>query len=405
VTPGPPSLTGQTLRETLVQFMDDCVYPSEAEFQAHVVSAGPADWPPVTDRLTAEARRRGLWNALLPIGRGDRGERELAPLMEITGRSPFLATDALNLATPDSENIKLLAAYGTDEQRQEWLEPLLAGSIRSAYCMTEPGAAGSDPGHLTTSIQARGDQLVVKGTKHWCTGAASPRCRLLVVVGVTDPDAPRDRRLGLVLIPRDAPGVHVEGHRSVFGYQDGHRGGRPNIRLDHVTVHRSCLLGDPGDGLALAQTLLGPARLHHCMRLIGVGERALELLCDRALDREVAGGRLADQGVVQGWITDARIALEHIRALVWQTALHLDARGPADVSTELSILKASTPVTVERIVDRAIQAFGADGLSHEQPLAMLWTYARTLRLSDGPDEVHRRVVARSELRQARARTR
>jgi acyl-CoA dehydrogenase len=199
--------------------------------------------------------------------------------------------------------------------------------------------------------------------------------------------------------------VHVEGHRFIFGYQDGHRGGRPTIRLDQVRVPRSSLLGDPGDGLSLAQALLGPARLHHCMRLIGVGERALQLLCDRALDRQVAGGLLADQGVVQGWITDARIALEHIRALVWQTALHLDNGGLADISTELSILKASTPVTVERIVDRAIQAFGADGLSHEQPLAMLWTYARTLRLSDGPDEVHRRVVARRELRRARARTR
>jgi acyl-CoA dehydrogenase len=178
VTAGAPSLTGHTLREALVEFMDDCVYPNEAEFQAHVVSAGPADWPPVTDRVAAEARRRGLWNALLPLGPGrdDRGERDLAPLMEITGRSPFLATDALNLATPDSENIKLLDAYGTDEQRQEWLEPLLAGSIRSAYCMTEPGSAGSDPGQLTTSIQARGDQLTVTGTKHWCTGAASPRC-------------------------------------------------------------------------------------------------------------------------------------------------------------------------------------------------------------------------------------
>jgi acyl-CoA dehydrogenase len=394
------------LTQTLLDFMAECVYPGEAEFQASVVAGGPADWPSVTDRLSEEARRRGLWNALLPIGPDTavRSERDLAPLIEITGRSPFLATDALNLATPDSENMKLLDAYGTDEQRQEWLAPLLGGRVRSAYCMTEPGAAGSDPGRLTTSIEPHGDQLVVTGTKHWCTGASSPRCRLLVVVGATDPAARLDRRLGVVLIPVDTPGVHVHGHRSVFGYQDGHRGGRPTIHLDHVRVPRSALLGDPGGGLSLAQALLGPARLHHCMRLIGVGERALELLCARALGRDVAGGVLADQGVVQGWIADARIALEHTRALVWQTARHLDEGGDGQTSTELSIIKASTPATVEGIVDRAIQTFGADGLSHELPLAMLWTYARTLRLSDGPDEVHRRVVARSELRRAQART-
>jgi acyl-CoA dehydrogenase len=395
----------QGLTRALLQFMDEGVYPGEPEFQSYVVSAGPTDWPPVTDRLIEEARRRGLWNALLPVGasRGDLGEHDLAPLIEITGRSPFLATDALNLATPDSENIKLLDAYGTEEQRHEWLEPLLSGRIRSAYCMTEPDAAGSDPARLNTRIDIARNQVVVTGTKHWCTGAASPRCRLLVVVGVTDPDALRHRRLGLILIPIDAPGVHVEGHRSVFGYQDGHRGGRPTIRLDQVQMPRSALLGDPGDGFSLAQALLGPARLHHCMRLIGVGERALELLCLRALDRDVADGVLADQGVIQGWIADARIALVHIRALVRETAWHLDIGGDADIPTELSILKASTPVTVQRIVDRAIQAFGADGLSHELPLAMLWTYARTLRLSDGPDEVHRRVVARSELRRTRAR--
>jgi acyl-CoA dehydrogenase len=399
--------SGLTLTQALDDFMDECVYPSEAEFQNYVVSAGPADWPPVTDRLIAEAHRRGLWNALIPVGtsRAVYGERDLASLIETTGRSPFLATDALNLATPDSENMKLLDAYGTDEQRQEWLEPLLTGHIRSAYCMTEPGSAGSDPGRFTTTIDVRGDQLVVTGLKHWCTGAASPRCRLLIVVGVTDPAASRDRRLGLVLIPIGASGVHVEGNRSVFGYQDGHRGGRPTIRLDNVRLPRASLLGNPGDGVFLAQSLLGPARLHHCMRLIGVGERALELLCDRALGRDVASGLLADQGVVQGWITDARIALDHIRALVRQTARRLDEGDDDELSTALSILKASTPVTVERIVDRALQTFGADGLSHELPLAMLWTYARTLRLSDGPDEVHRRVVARRELRRARARAR
>jgi acyl-CoA dehydrogenase len=391
------------LAERLSKFMDEFVYPAELEFQTDVVSAGPADWPQVADRLAAEARRRGLWNALLAIGDGRTlSESELAPLLEITGWSPFLAADALNLSTPDSENILLLQSRGTKEQADEWLEPLLEARIRSSYCMTEPGAAGSNPASISTRIESRGSDLVITGTKHWCTGAASPRCKLLIVLGVSDPEAPKDRRHSLVLVPADAPGVRIDGHRSVFGYREGHRGGRSTVTFDAVTVPRSAYLGPPGEGLSLAQTLLGPARLHHCMRLIGVGERALQLLCERALGRRVGSGVLADEGVVQGWISDARIAIDHLRALVRHTAVLLDQGEDPDIAVRLSVLKASAPGSIERIVDRAIQAFGADGLSHELPLAMLWTYARTLRISDGPDEIHRRVVVRAELRKARA---
>jgi acyl-CoA dehydrogenase len=352
------------------------------------------------DVLRDAARRHGLWNALLPLERTGvtLRQRELAPLVEVTGRSPFLASDALNLATPDAENIKLLDACGTATQQNRWLDPLLDGTIRSSYCMTEPGVAGSDPDAMRTVIDIGDGTVTLNGAKHWCTGAASPDCRLLVVVAASDPDAARGARHTICLVPAQAPGVTISGGHTVFGYHDGHRGGRPTITFHDVTLPVDSILGHAGEGLGLAQRLLGPARLHHCMRLVGTAERALELLCARARERTIGWRRLADDGTVQDRIAEARIRIEHLRALVHHTADLIDAGDTDAARRQISVLKASAPLAVEWICDQAIQVHGADGLSHELPLAMLWTYARTLRFSDGPDEAHRRSVARTELR-------
>ena len=389
-----------TLVEQVAAFMDDCVYPAEPGFLAEAVAGGPADRPSVMDNLQNEARRRGLWDTLLPVGDNAArlDQRTLNPLVELTGRSPVLAPDALNLATPDSENMRLLDAYGTSEQQAAWLTPSLEGSIRSALCITEPGLSGADPTEIATTIETRGDSLVITGQKHWCTGAADARCKVLLVVGVCDPDAPRHARHGIALVPTDTPGVEIDGAHSVFGYHDGFRGGRASVRLDSVVVPRSALLGEPGTGFALMQTLLGPARLQHCMRLVGVAERALELLCRRAADRTAFGEPLADKGLVQDWVAESRIRIEHLRALVAHGAEVVDTGDDRAAATVVAVLKASAPASVEWIVDKAIQVHGADGFSHGTPLAMLWTYARTLRVSDGPDEVHRRTVALRELK-------
>lgn len=392
-----------TLADDLAAFITERVVPAEPEFLAAAVGSGAHERPKVMDELQTQARNRGLWNVLLSVGDRSRqlDQRTLAPMIELTGHSPILAPDALNMSTPDSENMRLLDLYGTPEQRERWLTPSLAGTMRSALCITEPGVSGSDATQVATRIETRGDQLVVTGTKHWCTGAADPRCGVLLVVGVTDPDADRHARHGIVLVPRDAPGVTIEATSSVFGWRDGARGGRASVRLDGVAVPRSSLVGEPGAGFALMQTLLNPARLQHCMRLVGTAERALELLCRRVLDRRAFGSSLADQGVVQDWIAESRIRIEHLRALVRHGAEVVDTAGDDEATAVVAVLKASAPVTVEWIVDKAMQAHGADGFSHATPLAMLWAYARTLRVSDGPDEVHRRAVARRELRRYR----
>ena len=391
----------EPLIDRLVAFLRHDVEPAEAAFGDAVVHSRPTDRPAVMDTLRDLAHRRGLWNALLPLDRTGvkLTQRQLVPLIEVTGRSPFLASDALNLATPDAENAKLLDACGSAEQQQRWLDPLLQGTIRSSYCMTEPGAAGSDPQAMITTIDTGKEAVTVTGTKHWCTGAAAPDCQLLVVVGISHPEDSPQGRHTICLVPTATPGVHIHGDRTILGYQDGHRGGRPSITLDQVQLPRSSILGEPGQGLVLAQRLLGPARLHHCMRLVGTAERALQLLCERSGQRRIAGSALADVGVVRDWIAEARIRIEHLRALVAYTADLIDAGQASTARREISVLKASAPASVEWIVDKAIQAHGADGLSHELPLAMLWTYARTLRFSDGPDEAHRASIAAHELRE------
>jgi acyl-CoA dehydrogenase len=304
----------------------------------------------------------------------------------------------MNCAAPDTGNMELLTAFATEQQRKQWLEPLLEAEIRSAFCMTEPDVASSDANNIATRIERDGDGYVVNGRKWWSTGAMSPRCQLFVVMGKTDPTAPAHRQQSMVLVPRDTPGVHVRRGMRVFGYDDGPHGGHAEIEFVDVRVPATNLLGGEGDGFAMAQARLGPGRIHHCMRLIGMAERAIELMCRRALGRVAFGTPLAEQGVVGEWIAEARVRVEQVRLLVLKTAWLMDTVGNKGAHAEIQAIKIATPSTVEWILDKAIQLHGAAGLSQDFILAQLWAQARTLRLADGPDEVHRRSLARRELR-------
>jgi acyl-CoA dehydrogenase len=388
-------------RQRLTAFMDEHVYPSEQVFAEQVAKlADPWERPPVIEQLKAEARARGLWNLFLPhpeFGAG-LGNLEYAPLAEITGRSPALAPEALNCSAPDTGNMELLAEFGTREQQERWLRPLLDGEIRSCFSMTEPEVASSDATNISTTVRLDGDDYVVSGHKWWSSGAMSSRCRLAIVMGVTDPDAEPHRRQSMILVPLDTPGVEVRRATSVFGYSDGHHGGHAEIVFHDVRVPASNLLGEPGSGFAIAQARLGPGRIHHCMRLIGMAERALELTCRRTVGRVAFGRPIAEQGVVQGWIADARIRIEQARLLVLKTAWLMDTVGNRGARTEIAAIKVAVPETACFVIDRAIQAHGGAGLSQDFPLASLYAQARLLQIADGPDEVHRRSVARRELR-------
>jgi acyl-CoA dehydrogenase len=391
----------EELRGQLLEFLDEHVYPAEPVFAEQVAAAtDPWDTPPVVEDLKAAARARGLWNLFLPDERYGAGLTNLqyAPLAELTGRSPHLAPVALNCAAPDTGNMELLALAGTDAQRKEWLEPLLDGRIRSAFCMTEPDVASSDATNIATRISRDGEEYVVTGRKWWSSGALAPRCKLLIVMGVTDPDGERHRRQSMLLVPKDTPGVEVRRGMTVYGYTDGSHGGHAEIAFDGARVPVDNLLGEQGGGFALAQARLGPGRIHHCMRLIGMAERAVDLMCARATARVAFGRPLADQGVVQEWIADARVRLEQLRLLVLKTAWLMDTVGNREAHTEIQAIKIATPAGVEAILDHAVQLHGAAGVSQDTPLASLWAHARTLRLADGPDEVHRRSLARRELR-------
>jgi acyl-CoA dehydrogenase len=386
------------------QFLDECVYPAEPVLaEQAALLADPWDRPPVIDELKAQARGRGLWNLFLPDREHGAGLTNLqyAPLAELSGRSPSLAPEAMNCAAPDTGNMELLAAFGTPEQQKEWLEPLLDGQIRSAFCMTEPEVASSDAGNIATRIERDGDSYVVNGRKWWSSGGLSPRCALLVVMGKTDPTAEAHRQQSMLLVPRDTPGVDVRRGLSVFGYTHGPHGGHAEIVFRDVRVPAANLLGQPGEGFAIAQARLGPGRIHHCMRLIGMAERAIELMCRRALSRVAFGTPLADQGVVGEWIAESRVRVEQLRLLVLKTAWLMDTVGNRGAHTEIQAIKIATPATVEWIIDKAIQVHGGAGVSQDFILAELWTHARTLRLADGPDEVHRRSLARRELRRYR----
>jgi acyl-CoA dehydrogenase len=412
----------QDLRERLSAFMDEQVYPAEPTFreQAEAAEAAGRPWErlPVTAELKAEARRRGLWNLFL-TGKAAKAVSSLdpallpdppltnlqyAPLAEITGWSPALAPEALNCAAPDTGNMEVLAEFGSPEQQERWLRPLLEGTIRSAFCMTEPAVASSDASNIATTITREGDSYVINGRKWWSSGAMSSDCKILIVMGVTADATDSHRRHSMILVPRDTPGVDVKRGVYVFGYTDGTHGGHAEVEFADVRVPKENLIAGEGEGFAIAQARLGPGRIHHCMRQIGAAEHALELMCTRALTRTAFGKPLAEQGVVQDWIAESRVRIEQARLLVLKTAWLMDTVGNKGAHTEIQAIKIVTPAMAEWVIDKAIQAHGGGGVSQDFPLAHLWASARTLRFADGPDEVHKRSLARRELRKTAART-
>jgi acyl-CoA dehydrogenase len=394
----------QEWRERLLAFMAEHVFPAEPVFAEQTAAAArsgfPWQRPPVVAELKAEARKRGLWNLFLanhPEGAG-LTNLQYAPLAEITGHSPALAPEALNCAAPDTGNMELLAEFGTEQQREQWLRPLLDGEIRSAFCMTEPEVASSDATNIATMIERDGDKYVINGRKWWSSGAMDPACQILIVMGKTAPGAERHRQQSMILVPRNTPGVTVKRGLSLFGFDDAAHGGHAEVEFADVTVPAGSLIGGEGDGFAIAQARLGPGRIHHCMRLIGAAERALQLMCRRVTSRTAFGRPLADQGVIQDWIAESRVRIESARLLVLKTAWLMDTVGNKGAHTEIQAIKVATPAMAEWVIDRAIQAHGAAGVSQDLPLAHLWASARTLRFADGPDEVHKRSLARRELR-------
>src|SRR5450755_4023881 len=396
----------EQLSGQLLAFMDSHVYPAEKVFAEQVAEAAAAGrvWerPAVIDELKAEARGRGLWNLFLPKHPGGGGLTNLqyAPLAEITGHSPAIAPEALNCAAPATGNMEVLADFGSPQQQERWLRPLLDGEIRSAFCMTEPDVASSDANNISTRIERDGDSLVINGRKWWASGAMDPRCQILIVMGKTAPDAQRHRQQSMVLVPRDTPGVTVKRGTRVFGFDDGTHGGHAEIEFSDVRVSADGLIANEGDGFAIAQARLGPGRIHHCMRLIGMCERALELMCRRVTGRTAFGKPLAEQGVIQDWIAESRVRIESARLLVLKTAWLMDTVGNKGAHREIQAIKIVTPAMAEWVLDKAIQAHGGGGVSQDFPLAQLWASARTLRFADGPDEVHKRSMARRELRKA-----
>ena len=391
------SPAAQELRERLVKFLDEHVYPAEAEYAACRRAAGPGDHtvPPVAERLARMARSLGLWNLFLPAQSG-LTNAEYAQLAELAGRSPYLAPQAMNCAAPDTGNIELLQLFGTCEQKDRWLAPLLDGRIRSGFSMTEPDVASSDARNIRTSIVRDGDHYVINGRKWWTTGAADPRCELLIVMGKTDPDAPAHRQQSMILVPVATLGVEIVRSLPVFGYHD--QNGHCEISFTDVRVPVSSLLGGEGDGFAIAQARLGPGRVHHAMRCIGMAERALELMTRRAIDRHAFGGPLSDQGVVRQQIAESRMEIDQARLLVLHTACLIDSYGAKGAQAEIAEIKVVGPRVASSVLDRAIQIHGGLGVTDDVLLARMWATARTLRIADGPDEVHIRSIARQELK-------
>ncbi len=379
--------------------MDEHVYPSEAIYSEQMRASGdPHHHPEVLEHLKAEARKRGLWNLFLPHKTqwtDGLSNLDYAPLAEIMGRSA-LASEACNCSAPDTGNMEILTMFGTDEQKERWLQPLLEGEIRSAFAMTEPAVASSDATNIACRIERRGDEYVINGRKWWISGAASARCKVFILMGKTDPDAPTYSQQSMILVPVDTPGITIVRNLPVFGYAD--REGHCEIIFDDVHVPATNVLGEEGGGFAIAQARLGPGRIHHCMRTIGVAERALEAMCKRVQSRTAFGKPLADQGVIQTWIADARIDIDQARLYTLYAAWLMDTQGNKAARTEISGIKVAAPQMALRIIDHAIQAHGAGGVSDDFGLASMYAHIRTLRLADGPDEVHRQVIARRELR-------
>ncbi|MDX1657809.1 MAG: acyl-CoA dehydrogenase family protein [Nitriliruptorales bacterium] len=387
-------------REKLLTFMDEHVYPNEETYRQQIEESGDRHFhPPIMEELKAEARKQGLWNLFLPNEEWGAGlsNLEYAPLAEITGRSPLIAPEALNCAAPDTGNMEILAEFGSREQQEQWLVPLLEGEIRSAFFMTEPDVASSDATNIQTRIERDGDEYVINGRKWWSSGAASPRCKIGILMGKTDPEADTYHQQSFILVPLDTPGVEVVRELPVYGHYDG-SGGHPEMSFTDVRVPKENLIGEEGSGFALAQARLGPGRIHHCMRLIGMAERAFDLMVERSLVREPFGKPLARQGVIREWIAEARVKIEQARLLTLKTAWLMDTVGNKGARIEISAIKVVAPRMAAWVIDRAIQTYGGKGFTNDTPLAMMWSHARTLQMADGPDEVHKRSIARREIK-------
>ncbi|MET0931226.1 MAG: acyl-CoA dehydrogenase family protein [Aeromicrobium sp.] len=394
-----------TTKETIAKveaFMDAEVYPAEAIFREQVEESVAQDswsFPPITMELRAKAKAQGLWNFFDPGPTGaGLTNLQYAPIAEITGRSIQLAPAVFNCAAPDTGNMEVLAAFGTAEQKERWLEPLLAGDIRSAFAMTEPQVASSDATNVELSIVRDGDDYVINGRKWWITGAMNPDCKIFIVMGKTDPTAARHRQQSQILVERDTPGLEIVRGMHVFGYHDRDHGGHAELRFTDVRVPASNIIGGEGEGFAIAQARLGPGRIHHCMRSLGIAERAIEMMSRRASERVAFGKPISEQGVVRDWIAESRVRIEQLRLLILKTAWLMDTVGNQGAHTEIQAIKIATPQTVEWILDKAIQVHGAGGLSQDFPLAEWFAGMRTLRFADGPDEVHKNALAKAEIR-------
>jgi acyl-CoA dehydrogenase len=385
-------------QDALHAFMDERIYPAEPVYAEQMTASGDPNFhPPILEELKTEARRRGLWNLFHPdpVWGPGLANSEYAPLAEIMGRSPVLAPEACNCSAPDTGNMEVLTLFGTDEHKEQWLRPLLDGEIRSAFGMTEPDVASSDATNIQLRMVRDGGEYVLNGRKWWSTGGLHRNCKVLIVMGKTNPEARRHRQQSMMVVPIDTPGVEIVRPLSVFGYQD--RDGHPEVRFTDVRVPVSALLAGEGDGFMISQARLGPGRIHHCMRSIGTAERALELLCGRALSRTTFGKPIADNANIQDWIAESRIELEMVRLLTMKTAWLMDTVGNRLARTEIAAIKVAAPQVALKVIDRAIQVHGGGGVSGDFPLAEMWARQRTLRLADGPDEVHKRTIARQEL--------
>lgn len=390
----------QALQARVTQFMEEFIYPNETLYEEQLAAQKDrfGAIPPIKLELMQRAKEAGLWNLFLPDSTYGAGltNLEYAPLCEIMGRSA-LAPEVFNCNAPDTGNMELLERYGTEQQKKQWLEPLLEGTIRSCFSMTEPDVASSDATNVEASIVRDGDEYVINGRKWWSSGAGDPRCTISIVMGKTNPDAPRHEQQSMILVPMDTPGLKIERMLSVFGYDDAPHG-HAEITYTNVRVPVSNVIWEEGKGFAIAQGRLGPGRIHHCMRLIGAAERALEEMCKRVEARVAFGKPLAAQGIVQTWIAESRMEIEQARLLTLKAAYMMDTVGNKAAKQEIAMIKAVAPQMALNVIDRAIQAFGAKGVSDDTPLAFLWVQARTLRFADGPDEVHKAQIAKLELR-------
>ena len=394
-----PDETTRDYQSRLNAFMDDFVYPAEPVYHRQRAEAGDPNFhPPVLEDLKREARSQGLWNLFLPYDEWGAGLTNLqyAHLAEITGRSAEIAPEAINCNAPDTGNMEVLALFGTDEHKEKWLKPLLDGEIASAFCMTEPAVASSDATNIEMSIVPDGDDYVLNGRKWFASNALHANCQVFIVMGKTDPNAETHRQQSMLVVPKDTPGITVVRGLPVFGYLD--REGHAEIIFDDVRVPKTALLSGEGDGFAISQARLGPGRIHHCMRSIGMAERALDLLIDRAQERVTFGQPLADRANIQDWIAEARVEIEATRLLVLKAAWMMDTVGTKEAATEIAAIKVKAPNMALTIIDRAIQVHGGGGVTDDFPLASFYAHQRTLRLADGPDEVHKRSIARRELR-------